>query len=343
VSFLHRPGIAEAPHEYENEEVVDAVVRGLKYDPSRREGLVRFAANTGVKTRRFSRSLPEVCETAHYEVHNDASVNAVVDLTIEAGQKAMANAGVHPHEVAVYIHIHATGRTAPSGADKTIKPLGLSPHVQVIPMTELACAGGANALALANRLAEPGKPVLVAGAEDLSSSFQLHKDHKPGHFAFKFLFGDGGAAAVVTADRPGGPCLEILDSDRYLLPESLSLFRGRFDHLGPHFDSEKGIKEAVGKVVRKLPWLDSWKPEFGVVHPGSRPILDWVIEAGGSSDHANRYSVDVLSRRGNCGGPTVFMVAAKAFDDPPPADAPGTLLAFGPGFRLEASRVRWLS
>jgi predicted naringenin-chalcone synthase len=340
VAFLHPPGTSRAPYEYENAEVVEAVAQALQYEPSRQTGLGRFAARTGVKTRQFSRPLAEVCATAPYEVHNEHSVKSVVSLTTEAARTAMTNSRVQPHEVATYIHIHATGRTSPSVADMTIEALGLDPTVQVIPMTELACAGGANALALANRLAEPGRAVLVAGAEDLSSSFQLHQDHKPGHHAFRFLFGDGGAAAVVTADRPNGPCLEILDSHRYLLPGSLHLFRGRWDHLGTHFDSEKEGLAAVGTVVRTLPWK-SWEPEFGIVHPGSKLILESATEAGAASEHAMRYSERVLSGSGNCGGPTVLTVAAEAFESPPPPDAPGTLLSFGPGFRLEASRLRW--
>ncbi|MFG2212799.1 PhlD [Streptomyces sp. NPDC048638] len=277
-------------------------------------------------------------------MHNDAAVAGVLDLVLQASRRAMENACVRPEDIATFVTIHATGHEHPSLADHAAEPLGLRSDVAIVPMTELACAGGAHALALAARLARPGEPVLVGGGEVLSSSFQLQRDVEVGHMGFKFLFGDGGTAAVVTAERPAGPCLEILDSWQYRLPGSLDFYRSRADRWGIHFDSTPEALAAVGKVVPEIPWLDDdWDPQFGIVHPGSKLILDEVTAHGGAPYDALRYSRNELENSGNYGGPTLLGVAARAFDDPPPSGADGVAMSFGPGFRLETSRLRYLA
>jgi predicted naringenin-chalcone synthase len=344
LAYVNWPGVGTAPYEVTTEDIVSNIL-GAHPGYSRRKGLPRFAANTGVETRRFVRPLSEVATSAPYEVHNEAAVAGVIGLSAEAARNALDNAGIKPHEIGTYIHFHVTGQTVPGAADYVADELGLRPDVVVIPMTELACAGGANALALAAKHAQPGAPVLIAGAEVLSSAYQLHNDLEVQHMAYKVLFGDGGAAAVVTHERrPGAPCMEILDSWQYRLPGSLHFYKGRFDHLGIHFDSTKEALEAVGLVVPRLPWIGTeWNPTFGIVHPGSRQILETVAEHGGIPKDGLRYSFEALRTHGNCGGPMVLKVLQRAFEDPPPAGTPGLLMAFGPGFRLEASRVRWLS
>ncbi|MFF4699970.1 hypothetical protein [Streptomyces chattanoogensis] len=336
--------MAEAPELVETDEIVEVILEEHPTYP-RAKGLPRFASRTGVKTRRFIRPLAEVRKKVPVEVHNDAVVAGLIELGVTASERALANAGVQAHQIRTFITIHATGHMHPSLADHVGERIGLPADVVTIPMTELACAGGAHALALASKLARPTEPVLVMGAEVLSAAFQLEADIDVEHMGFKILFGDGGAATVVTAERPAGPSFAITDSWQYRHPNSLDFYRSRHDQYGIHFDSTKAALDAVGHVVPKIPWLrdnDAWDPQFGIIHPGSKLILEKVVEHRGCSEDAMRYSTAALKHGGNWGAPTLFHVFHHAFDNPPPAGADGVAMSFGPGFRIEASLLRYL-
>ncbi|MFJ5588270.1 hypothetical protein ACIQCG_00800 [Streptomyces noursei] len=345
--YLHRPGIAVPPQVVTTEEIADLILDTHK-DFASSSGLRRFLANTGVEERRFTRPLSEVARTEYYEETNDVAVEWVHKLSVEAADQALRNAGVAREDVAAIVHCHVTGHAVPSIADRMAEDkqlLGLPRDALIVPMTELACAGGAHALAVAARLAQPGRPVLAVAAEDLSVGFQLEHDMTQQHVAFKGLFSAGGAAVVVTAEQPAErPCVEIQDTWFDRLEGSLSYYQGRFDRRGMHFDSTKQALAAIGQVVPRVPWLaDGWRPQHGVFHPGSAPILDRMAEHSHLPDSGLEHALEVLRTRGNYGAPTVWEVLRRHFDDMPAPDAAGLLLGVGPGFRTTAHKVRFLS
>ncbi|KOT62939.1 MULTISPECIES: beta-ketoacyl-[acyl-carrier-protein] synthase family protein [Streptomyces] len=351
--YVNRPGIAEAGYLIENPSIVEdiatwfdwneddsAEVRMKKYNAAKPVA-ARIADQTGVTYRRFTRPLHEVAQTTPIRERNDHSVAAVREMSITAAERALTVAGVDAADITGIISFNATGDRTPGPDSAIINALGLRPDIVRAPMTQLACAGGAHALGLAAaRFVRPGDKYLVVGAEELSTSYQRSDNTSTMHTAYKLIFGDGGAAAVVSREPLADPGLVIEETWQYLQPGTLDAYATRHEADGLHFDSTKKALAAVSDVLPHLPWPGE-EAEFAVLHPGSRKILDLIEAKGGVAHEATRHSRETLAYGGNFGGPTVLGVLARLHDDPPAPGARGMMLGFGPGFSAAASRVRW--
>ncbi|MEU1132971.1 PhlD [Streptomyces sp. NPDC005900] len=341
MAYVNRPGTSEAAYEVTTAEIAEDIER-THAGHKQLAAFLRLAGTVGVHTRRFVRPLAEVARAETFRQRNDATYASVCDLGQRAARQALTRAGIVPRDIGTLITFHATGLAIPGLDTYLVNTLGLRPTVQRIPMSQLACAGGAHALGLAAQFARPGSPVLVVGAEALSAVYQADDDTLPA-MIYKLLFGDGGAAAVVSSEPLAEPGLHIEDSWSYVHPQSEHYYRLRADGAGYHFDSTKDAVDAVTQVLPQLRWLHqpSWQPEFGVVHPGSLKILKLVAAGGGCSEKALRHSISSLREDGNTGGPAVLRVLERVHADPPPRGSTGLLFGVGPGFCAAASRTVW--
>ncbi|MFE4829847.1 PhlD [Streptomyces sp. NPDC056672] len=297
----------------------------------------------GIETRRFAEPLDDVARPASFEARNARAVRHVTELGEQAARRALDAAGLDASEIATLITVHATGLAVPGLDVHLANALKLPSTVLRIPMTQLACAGGAQALGMAARLASPGRPVLVAGAEQLTSSWQPG-DSSMDSLIFKMLFGDGGAAAVVSAEPLAQPGLVIEDSWTYLHRDSTHYYKLRADKSGYHFVSEKEARSAVSHILPELPW-PGWTADYAVIHPGGARILDLIAKHGICSEETLCHSRASMRISGNTGGTAVLRVLDRLHDDPPPqgAGAQGLLFGVGPGFCAAASRTRWMA
>lgn len=343
--FVNRPGISDAVHEITTREIVDDIRRAHPQHP-KMASIERIAKTVGVNRRRFVRPLHDVARTEPFEARNGRAYADVCDLAERAARRALDEAGMGPEDIATLITFHATGLAIPGLDAHLVNALRLPQTIQRVPMTQLACAGGAHALCLAAALARPGRPVLVAGAEALSSVYQ-HTDSDLPSMIWKMLFGDGGAAAVVSTEPLKAPGLVIEDTWTYLHQDdgqaSTHYYRLRADHHGYHFDSTPAAVRAVERIIPHVPWgkQDGWAPAFGIIHPGSPKILDLIAAADGCPDDALYHSRSCLEQDGNVGGTAVLRVLARTHEDPPAPRTPGLLFGVGPGFAAAAAKARW--
>ncbi|MET9933447.1 MULTISPECIES: PhlD [unclassified Streptomyces] len=345
MAFVNRPGIADAAYEVTTDQIADDIKRVHPGHPQM-GSIMRIAKTVGVTRRRFARPLEEVSRTEGFQERNERTFADVCTLGEQAARQALDRAGISPSDVGTLITFHATGLAIPGLDVHLVNALGMPSTVQRIPMTQLACAGGAQALGLAAMLVRPGHHVLVVGAEALSTVYQ-HTDTTLPAMIYKMLFGDGGAAAVVSAEPLLQPGLFIEDTWTYLHSDAegdtVRYYKLRADSTGYHFDSTRDAIKAVSKVLPLLPWgqENHWEPDFAVIHPGSPKILDLVVETGACSEQALRHSRTSLEENGNTGGPAVLRILDRTHDDPPPTDARGLLFGVGPGFSAAAARTHW--
>lgn len=345
MAFVNRPGIADAAYDVTTDQITDDIKRMHPGHPQM-ASIMRIAKTVGVARRRFVRPLEEVSRTEGFQERNERTFAEVCNLGERAARQALDQAGIRPSDIGTLITFHATGLAIPGLDVHLVHALGLPPTVRRIPMTQLACAGGAHALGLAAALVRPGHHVLVAGAEALSTVYQ-HADATLPAMIYKMLFGDGGAAAVVSAEPLRQPGLFIEDTWTYLHSDegrdTVHYYKLRADSAGYHFDSTRDAIKAVSKVLPLLPWgqEERWEPGFAVIHPGSPKILDLVVEAGACSEKALRHSRTSLEEDGNTGGPAVLRILDRTHDDPPPGGAQGLLFGVGPGFSAAAARTHW--
>jgi predicted naringenin-chalcone synthase len=300
----------------------------------------RLGTRIGVDTRHFVAPVAEVAASGDFTPRNAAAYAHVREMGAQAARKVLAEHGVAPGDVDGVVTSHSTGLSIPGLDVHLIEDVGLSPRIARVPMTQLGCAGGAQALVQAARLVAAGRHrVLVVVSETLSTVYQK-ADDGINALIYKLLFSDGAGACLVTSE-PIGPGPVVEDTFEFWLPGSTAAYYLRVGEDGYHFDSTKAAIDAVGEV---MPELVAWSPapEFGVIHPGGPAILDNVVKGLDVADDFVRHSRASLAETGNGGGVSILDVLRRTFDDTPPAaDARGLVAAFGPGFVTAALRVRW--
>ncbi|EME99388.1 PhlD [Streptomyces mobaraensis NBRC 13819 = DSM 40847] len=349
-AYVARPAIALPEHVVTTDEICDDI-------QSHHGGLPRLAATlrivraTGVSTRRFARPLhsPTVSGNAPVLERNQVAFDDACRLAEEAAHRALAHAGLRPSDIDCVVTSHSTSWAVPGLDVHLVQALGLRPDVRRVPMASLACSGGAQALVRASDViaAHPGSRCLVAVAETFSAIYH-QQDTSVEAMIYKVLFGDGAGACVVT-DEPLSPGLRIDSTWEYLLPHSRDRYWAHLDGSGFHFNSSRKAIEAAGEAMPALrKWLVTaaeggrpFLPEWTVAHPGGPRILDSVAEELDLDRERLRHSWDSLAANGNLGGVAVLDVLARTHTDPPPAGAPGLLLAFGPGFVATGGVGAW--
>lgn len=235
-----------------------------------------------------------------------------------------------------------TGFVAP-GIDQIIAArLGLAGSVERLLVGFMGCYAAVAALRSAHHIirSDPAARVLLVTVE-LSS---LHLTDTPEIEALLAMlqFGDGAAAALVTAEQTGF----VIDTPfAATLPESADLItwtigdQGFAMHLSGEVPARIGHAladpELVATMTGGLPPadIDGW-----AVHAGGRSILDSVEKALGLASDALTDSRAVLDAFGNMSSATLMFVLARMLDGPPVRR--GVALAFGPGLAAEGFAFR---
>ncbi|MEU4802573.1 beta-ketoacyl-ACP synthase III [Actinosynnema sp. NPDC023587] len=165
----------------------------------------------------------------------------LVDMTIAAGAKAIADAGLEPSDIeAVLVATCTMPSMIPNAAAQVAYGLGVQAGAAFD--VNAACAGFCYALATASDLVRAGtaEHVLVIGAEKLSDWVN------PVDRSTAIIFGDGAGAAVVgPSDEPGiGPVawgsagdmsemIQVPDRHSFISQEGQSVFRWATTQIAP--------------------------------------------------------------------------------------------------------------
>ena len=253
-----------------------------------------------------------------------------------AAIKALA-AQVPITDVTHFVVASCTGFVAP-GVDQIIaRQIGLHPSVERLLIGFMGCYAAVAALRTARHIvrSEPEARVLVLCVELSTLHLQAENEIEP--LLAMLQFGDGAAAAMVTAQPKG---FLIGQPFATTLPDSQDLIRwdvtdsGFAMHLSgevpgriaasladPHFASAATGGRAPAEI-------DGW-----AVHAGGRSILDAVEHSLGLAPDALAASRGVLADNGNMSSATLMFVLARLLAGPPVKD--GVALAFGPGLAAE--------
>ena len=254
----------------------------------------------------------------------------------EASVKAIADAGLRPEEIDGVVTVSTTGIATPSLEARVGPRIGLRPDVRRVPVFGLGCAGGVSGLALAARLAasEPGTNWLFVTIETCSISIRLDSDD-PAAVVATALFGDGAAAAVVTAGEGGLATLK--GSAEKLWPDTLGIMGWRVEDpgLGVVFDRaippfiEANLGQAVDEMCVQLGIAREDIVRF-CCHPGGVKVVDAIETALELNQGELNLEREVLRDFGNMSAPTVLFVLERLLKRGLPERT--MMTAFGPGF-----------
>jgi alkylresorcinol/alkylpyrone synthase len=267
---------------------------------------------------------------------NAVYLDAAEKLFLEAATKAIAGAGLDPAGIDGVVAVSTTGIATPSLDARTFSRLGLRPDIRRVPVFGLGCAGGVNGLAIAARMAsaEPGSNWLFVTVETCSISIRLDSND-PAAVVATALFGDGAAAAVISAGGPG--LATITGSAERIWPDTLRIMGWDvedpglavvFDRAIPPF-IEAELAEAVAGMLGSLGLARGDIDRF-CCHPGGVKVIDAIeiaLETGAGALDLER---DVLREFGNMSAPTVLFVLQRLIERGLPDRV--MMTAFGPGF-----------
>jgi alpha-pyrone synthase len=235
-----------------------------------------------------------------------------------------------------------TGFVAP-GIDQLLAArLGLDPGVERVLIGFMGCYAAVTALKTARHIvrSEPNARVLVVTVE--LSTLHLQPDAEIEPLLAMLQFGDGAAAAIVTAQGEG---LALGDPFAATLPDSGGLIEWRIGDTGFAMLLSGEVPGRIGTALAdaetraaltggaKIAMIDGW-----AVHAGGRSILDAVETGLGLEAAALDDSRAVLEQFGNMSSATLMFVLARMMARRP---RQGVALAFGPGLAAEGLGFGW--
>jgi alpha-pyrone synthase len=237
-----------------------------------------------------------------------------------------------------------TGFVAP-GIDQIIAArLGLSGAVERTLIGFMGCYAAITALKTARNIvrSEPGARVLVVTVE--LSTLHLQADLALEPLLAMLQFGDGAAAALITAAGPGlaldGPFAATLPDTGGLIEWAIG-DTGFAMHLSGEVPGQIAAALADPRTRATLTGgVDAQAIDGWAVHAGGRSILDAVESALALDANALAESRAVLNDYGNMSSSTLMFVLARQRARQPER---GVALAFGPGLAAEGLRFGWVS
>ncbi|HEX8056341.1 MAG TPA: type III polyketide synthase [Novosphingobium sp.] len=281
----------------------------------------------------YAEGMPPTSERmALYAVHAPA-------LALEAVAALAARTSIEG--ITHLVVASCTGFVAP-GIDQIIADtLGIT-GVERTLVGFMGCYAAVAALRTARHIvrSEPTARVLVVTVE--LSSLHLHDDHEIEPLLMMLQFGDGAAAALVTA---GGDGLLMDHPFAVQLEQSADLIRWTVGDTGfrMHLSGEVPgrIQAALRDDAVRGTLLGTRTPGDVVhwaVHAGGRSILDAVEHGLDLRPDTLAPSRSVLARYGNMSSSTLMFILADLLAEAVPGD--GVALAFGPGLAAEGFHFR---
>ncbi len=246
-------------------------------------------------------------------------------------------------EVTHLVVASCTGFVAP-GIDQIIAArLGLSPSVERLLIGFMGCYAAIVALRSARHIVRSNDAARVLVVTVELSSLHLQEDDAIEPLLAMLQFGDGAAAALVTAAAGG---IELGEPFAAALPDSAELIRWTITDTGFAMHLDGAVPAQIGQALSDRTFVTTvtgGEPPhalFWAVHAGGRSILDAVQHALALPADALEPSRAVLADNGNMSSATLMFVLARLLAAPPRA-RDGVALAFGPGLAAEGLALRY--
>ena len=357
VPHINAIGTANPPHEVHGAFV--RFVADMLDDPKARRLFERMVGRAGIE-RRYSFLEPvtladgTITDTDGFYGAGDWPSTGARMARYEADAPGLAMAAIgdvgpalEPGAITHLVVASCTGFMAPGLDQHIVQMLGLHPGVERSVLGFMGCYAAVNALRTAYHIVRstPTAQVLVVTLELCTLHFQ--RTHDLERLLAMLLFGDGAAAAIVSADPHG---IALRDFRATTIAGSADAIRWAirdqgFDmHLGGEVPAriaealrlEAGRNDAEGLLRGDTPdMVDLW-----AVHAGGRTVLDAVQQGLGLPPDALVHSRAVLQDHGNMSSATLMFVLARMMRAGVQGSGGrrGMAMAFGPGLAAESFR-----
>jgi alkylresorcinol/alkylpyrone synthase len=268
-------------------------------------------------------------------------------LAIQAGQRALAQAGLDAGDIGAVIVSTCTGYLCPGLSGYVIEGLGLPREAKAFDLVGQGCAAALPNLQLGHALLASHTCAHVLSICVEVSSAAMYLDNDPGVLISACLFGDGAGAAVLSR-QPGhnARCIEWTDSASLMEPNlrSALMFEQRDGMLRNVLSrAVPGLAaDYAGRVldtVLQRAGLHSADVHAWILHAGGRDVL-LALERRFELKAADlRYSAAMLREFGNLSSAFVYFVLQAALVDDAP-DGWWWLSSFGAGFSCHGALLK---
>lgn len=292
--------------------------------------------NAGIARRHIVAPQDWYMSSHGWHDRNALYLEAAESMFVEAGSAAIEKAGLEAGQIDGVVTVSTTGIATPSLEARVGPRMGLRDDARRVPVFGLGCAGGVNGLATASRMAaaEPGTNWLFVTVETCSISIRLDSDD-PAAVVATALFGDGAAAAVVTAGEHS--LARITGSAEKLFPDTQRIMGWDVEDPGLAVVFDRAIPPFIEEHLAQT--VDEMCAKLGIVredidrlcsHPGGVKVIDAIESALHLNQGELNLEREVLRDYGNMSAPTVMFVLERLLE----CGLPNRVLmtAFGPGF-----------
>lgn len=264
-------------------------------------------------------------------------------LASQAGERALAAAGLKPGEVDALLISTCTGYLCPGLTSYVSERLGLRPEVLTLDLVGQGCGAALPNLRTGAALLDGAgcAKVLCVCVEVCSAAFYLDDD--PGVLISACLFGDGAGAAVITREAAR---IEWKDCDSLIDPTTRDLLRfqqkdGRLRNILTPQVPKLAAKYAERVLTRVLDRHGLRREDIStwIWHAGGRDVLNAVREQLALDESATRWSTSVLKELGNVSSSFVFHVLERALREGAPVGN-WWMSSFGAGFSCHGALLK---
>jgi len=244
------------------------------------------------------------------------------------------------------ITVSCTGMSAPGLDLQIMELMDLPKTIYRTSINFMGCYAAVHALKLADAIckAEADAKVLIVCTELCTLHFQ--REATSDNIASSLLFGDGSAAALITAGKEKKKGFEVTDFDSEVVTKgkkdmawelSSSGFLMTLSGYVPELieeDFESLVERALGKRGVKKASIQHW-----CVHPGGKRILEAIYKSLGLQANDLKQSFEVLRQFGNMSSATILFVLKNMMEEirhrKPARPELALAAAFGPGLTME--------
>jgi alkylresorcinol/alkylpyrone synthase len=304
-----------------------------------------LCGDSGIRTRHLALgSLDEAFEIDPDVLHRRFLVHAPA-LAARAAADALDRAGLAPRDVDALLVSTCTGYLCPGLTSYVGERLGLRSDVVALDLVGQGCGAALPNLRTADALVASGRCERVLSVCVEVCSAAMYMDDDPGVLVSACLFGDGAAAAVLSA-KPGERSVEWIDAaslhepaarDTLRMEQRHGLLRNILSRSVPKVAAQyaKSVLESV--LERRA--ISREEIKTWIWHAGGRPVLDRIRDTLRLPEAEMAGSRDLLARFGNLSSPFVLFVLERALQE----KAPGGwwwMSSFGAGFSCHGALLK---
>lgn len=278
---------------------------------------------------------------------NGLYASASRELTVKLARNTLADCPRFAKEQITHlVFASCTGFANPGPDYHVIRELGLNETVERYTVGFMGCYAAFPALRMAAQFCAANREAVVLVICLELCTLHLQVSDLPESIVANALFGDGAAAAIVSAQPPAPdrPHYRLRAFHSALLPSGEEHMAWDIGDHGFNMVLSAYVPDLIGSNIRGIlngilakrnlafSDIDEW-----AVHPGGRAILEQVEEHLELPPGALTVSRSILRDYGNMSSPTILFVLKRMLEEATAESATTCAVAFGPGLTVEGA------